>query len=147
MTFVVLVGSMLSMVPRAGPAVPRAYQRQRDTVLCDHALYAFVTTGLRLLAATVTRNMSQAELLAILIFLPIVLVSNIHTPLEVMPPWFQRVVSLNPLAHYIDLTYGILLRGAGLDILWGARTLHGLIGRIGVWLRRVALPQAVRVDA
>jgi len=27
-------------------------------------------------------------------------------------------VSFNPLSHFIDLTYGILLRGAGLDIVW-----------------------------
>ena len=74
--------------------------------------------GIGLLAATVTRNLSQAGLLAILLFVPIVLVSGIHTPNEGLARWFQIIVSFNPLSHFIDLTYGILLRGAGLDIVW-----------------------------
>ena len=118
MTFVVVVGSILSVFVVLGPVFHVHIRGSLPLYFAITALYAFATTGLGLLAATVTRNLSQAGLLAVLLFLPIVLVSGIHTPIEVMSPWFRTIVSFNPLAHYIDLTYGILLRGAGLDIIW-----------------------------
>jgi len=137
MTFVVLIGSMLSVFIVLGPVFHVAIKGSLALFFAITAVYAFTTTGLGLLAATLTRNMSQAGLLAILVFLPIVLVSNIHTPLEVMSPWFHRLVSLNPLAHYIDLTYGILLRGAGLAIMWKhvlyMASLGGLVFGVSVW--------------
>ena len=137
MTFVVVAGSMLSVFVVLGPVFHVHIRGSLLLFFAITALYAFATTGLGLLAATLTRNLSQAGLLAILLFLPIVLVSGIHTPIEVMSRWFQVLVSLNPLAHYIDLTYGILLRGAGLDIIWKhvlyMASLGGLVFGFSVW--------------
>ena len=137
MTLVVVVGSMLSVFVVLGPVFHVHIRGSLTLFFAITALYAFAMTGLGLLAATVTRNLSQAGLLAILLFLPIVLVSGIHTPIEVMSPWFQILVSLNPLAHYIDLTYGILLRGAGLDIIWKhvlyMASLGGLVFGFSAW--------------
>ena len=137
MTFVVVAGSMLSVFVVLGPVFHVHIRGSLLLFFGITALYAFATTGLGLLAATLTRNLSQAGLLAVLLFLPIVLVSGIHTPIEVMSRWFQVLVSLNPLAHYIDLTYGILLRGAGLDIIWKhvlyMASLGGLVFGFSVW--------------
>jgi ABC-2 type transport system permease protein len=101
------------------------------------ALYGFTSSGLGLFIATVTRNLSQAGMLAIFTFVPIILFSGIHTPDEGMPRWLHAIVLFNPLAHYIDATYSILLRGAGLDLVWDSVLAMALLGgavfSFGVW--------------
>ena len=47
------------------------------------------------------------------------------------------VMTFSPLRYYIDITYGVMLKGAGLDLLWkpvGAMLLLGgaLFG-FGMW--------------
>jgi ABC-2 type transport system permease protein len=92
---------------------------------------------LGLFIATVTRNLSQAGMLAIFTFVPIILFSGIHTPDEGMPGWLHAIVLFNPLAHYINATYSILLRGAGLDLVWDSVLAMALLGGavfgFGVW--------------
>lgn len=34
-----------------------------------------------------------------------------------MPEWLSLSTQVSPLRHYIDLAYGILLKGADIDIL------------------------------
>jgi len=44
---------------------------------------------------------------------------------------------LSPLSYYIEMGYGILLKGAGLDILWDSLLSLALLGSLifsfGVW--------------
>jgi ABC-2 type transport system permease protein len=82
------------------------------------ALYAFTNAGLGLTAATFARNSAQVGLVVLLMVMPIVLLSGTWTPMESMPPWLRALMYLSPLRHYIEIAYGILLRGAGLDVLW-----------------------------
>ena len=137
MTLVVLVGSMMTVFIMLGPVFHIPIRGSLILFFAITALYSFTATGLGLLAATVTRNLSQAGLLAILLFIPITLVSGIHTPLEGMSHWFQIIVWFNPLSHYIDMTYGVLLRGAGFNILWKhvlyMASLGGLVFGFSVW--------------
>jgi ABC-2 type transport system permease protein len=35
-----------------------------------------------------------------------------------MPEWLRVVMTLSPLRHFVDIVYSILLRGAGLSVLW-----------------------------
>ena len=82
------------------------------------ALYAFTNAGLGLTAATFARNSAQVGLVVLLMVMPIVLLSGTWTPMESMPSWLRSLMYLSPLRHYIEIAYGILLRGAGLDVLW-----------------------------
>jgi len=50
--------------------------------------------------------------------MPIIMLSGTWTPMESMPAWLRSLMYLSPLRHYIEIAYGILLRGAGLGILW-----------------------------
>jgi ABC-2 type transport system permease protein len=47
------------------------------------------------------------------------------------------IMAISPLRYYIDITYGVLLKGAGLDILWksvGAMVLlGGGLFAFGMW--------------
>jgi len=101
------------------------------------ALYAFVNAGLGLAAATFARNSAQVGLVVLLMVMPIVMLSGTWTPLESMPPWLRGLMSVSPLRHFIDVAYGILLRGAGLDVLWDSVLAMAVIGvalfALGLW--------------
>jgi ABC-2 type transport system permease protein len=82
------------------------------------AIFAFTNAGLGLAAATFARNSGQTGLLVLLIVMPIVCLSGTWTPLESMPGWLRTAMMLSPLRHFVDIVYSILLRGAGLAVLW-----------------------------
>jgi hypothetical protein len=60
----------------------------------------------------------QTGLLVLLIVMPIVTLSGTWTPFESMPSWLRVAMTLSPLRHFVDIIYSILLRGAGLNVLW-----------------------------
>ncbi|HEY9661425.1 MAG TPA: ABC transporter permease, partial [Allocoleopsis sp.] len=64
----------------------------------------------------------QVVLTTFFINMPMVETSGATAPVESMPPFFQVLSLLNPMRHYIAIVRGILLKGAGLDVLW----LHAL---------------------
>ena len=35
-----------------------------------------------------------------------------------MPVWIQRIMQLAPTTHFVDITQGVLFRGAGLRAMW-----------------------------
>jgi ABC-2 type transport system permease protein len=100
-------------------------------------LYVFSTAGLGLVAATLSRNLAQVGMLTIMILAPMILLSGVWTPPEAMLPGFRQAMYLSPLFYYIEMGYGILLKGAELDILWdsllGLTLLGSLIFSVGVW--------------
>jgi ABC-2 type transport system permease protein len=101
------------------------------------ALYAFTNAGLGLLAGTFARNSAQVGLLVMLMVMPMVMLSGTHTPLESMPAWLRNLMSISPMRYFIDITYGILLRGAGLDVLWDSVLAMAALGvvlfALGMW--------------
>ncbi len=101
------------------------------------ALYAFTTAGFGLFAGTVTRNQAQVGMVTLLVVAPMLLLSGITTPFEAMPAWIQALMALSPLRYYIDVTYGIFLKGAGVDVLWDSvlalAVLGGALFGFGMW--------------
>ncbi len=82
------------------------------------ALYAFTNAGLGLVLSTLARSTAQVGLLILLILVPILQLSGTWSPIESEPEFLQLVMNLSPLRHFVTVTYGILLRGVGLDVLW-----------------------------
>ena len=143
MTVVILVGLSLSLFAVAAPIfrVP-----MRGSLLLFYAvttLYVFTTAGLGMFAATLARNVAQMGLLAVLMVVPLILVSGTWTPPEAMPVWMRAATYVSPMRHYIDLTYGILFKGAGLDLLWDSvvaiAVLGGAVFTFGLWRFRQQL--------
>ena len=101
------------------------------------ALFTFTNAGLGLVAATFARNSGQVGMVLLLIVMPIIVLSGIWTQLETMPTWLTGLMFFSPLRHYIDIAYGILLRGAGLELLWDSVLIMLLLGSslfaIGLW--------------
>jgi len=101
------------------------------------AVYVLATSGLGLFIATLSRNLGQVSMLVIVVLLPMLLLSGSWTPPEAMPEPLRAAMVISPLYYYIELGYGILLKGAGLDVLWdsllGLAVLGAVIFGFGVW--------------
>ncbi len=94
------------------------------------ALYAFANAGLGLLAATFTRRTAQVGMLMLLTVMPIIMLSGIRAPLESMPGWLQAAIWFSPLRHFLEVGYGILLRGAGVAELSDSIAVIAALGAV-----------------
>lgn len=137
MTVVILVGLSFSLFVVAAPLFHVPMRGSLVLFYCVTALYVFTNAGLGLFAATIARNVAQMGLLAILMVVPLILVSGTWTPPEAMPVWMRIGTYVSPMRHYIDVSYGILFKGAGLDLLWDSvaaiAVLGGAVFGFGVW--------------
>jgi ABC-2 type transport system permease protein len=101
------------------------------------AVFVVTSAGFGLLAATLTRNQAQVGMLTLLVMAPMLMLSGIASPFEAMPAWVQGLMALSPLRYYVDVTMGILLKGAGLDLLWRSVITMTVLGAaffaLGMW--------------
>lgn len=81
-------------------------------------LYTCTLAGIGILIATMTRNMAQAGMMVILILAPMMFLSGAWTPPEAMPIVMRLGMYVSPLYYFINASYGILMKGAGLSVLW-----------------------------
>ena len=99
--------------------------------------YTFAAAGIGLVIGTFARSAAQVGMLVFLLVLPMIMLSGTHSRFESMPVWLQTVMSVSPMHHYVDITLGILLRGAGLELLWRSVAALALMGTVlfavGCW--------------
>ncbi|MDR3567212.1 MAG: ABC transporter permease [Syntrophobacteraceae bacterium] len=140
MAAVILAGTTLSLfgVLRYCFDVPI-----RGSIILFYAvtlLYVFTTAGLGLVISTIARNLGQAGMMAIITYGPMIFLSGAWTPPEAMPHFIRVLMLLSPLHYYIDASYGVLLKGAGLNLLWGSVLGMGTLGAglfgLGMWRMR-----------
>jgi ABC-2 type transport system permease protein len=67
--------------------------------------------------STVAQNQLQAMQMAMLFFLPSLLLSGFLFPYRGMPDWAQWIGEIFPLTHFMRIVRGIMLKGAGLGDL------------------------------
>ncbi len=100
-------------------------------------LYVFASSGLGLFIATLSRNLGQVVMLVLLIMMPMLLLSGAWTPPEAMPTLLREAMHLSPLFYLTEMSYAILLKGAGMEILWKQMLQLALLGSVvfafGVW--------------
>lgn len=137
MTMVILLGTALSVSLILHGVFHVPMKGSLTLFFAVTALYSFAMSGLGLFVATLSRNLAQAAMLTILLMMPILLLSGAWTPPEAMPPVIRQAMYISPLYYYIEMSYGILLKGAGLKILWdslfGLTLLGSLVFSFGVW--------------
>ena len=137
MTLVILAGTAMSLfgilhgifdVPMRGSLV---------LYFTMTTLYVFTTAGLGLVAATIATNQAQVSLMTILVVAPMINLSGTWTPPEAMPLLLRDLMQLSPLYHFVTISYGIQLKGIGLDILWPSilsmLSLGGSLFGFGMW--------------
>ncbi|MDG3064614.1 ABC transporter permease [Thauera mechernichensis] len=91
-------------------------------------LYLFAATSIGIFMGTLARNMPQFGLMAILVLLPLQILSGALTPRESMPELVSTLMAFTPTTHYVSLAQGVLFRGAGLDVVWPQFLMVALIG-------------------
>lgn len=114
MTGVILCGVALSLFLILIPLFAIPVKGSLLLFFALSGLYVFTTAGLGLFAATIARNLAQAGMLSILILAPMLFLSGAWTPPEAMPVWLRGLMYVSPLHYYLDIAFGILLKGQGL---------------------------------
>jgi ABC-2 type transport system permease protein len=137
MTLVILMGTAVSLFLVLDLVFRIPIKGSLPLFFAVTALYTIATSGLGLYIATMSRNLAQAAMLAILILMPMIFLSGAWTPPEAMPAGLRQAMYLSPLYYFIEMGYGILLKGAGLDVLrdslLGLTLLGTTIFGLGVW--------------
>ncbi|MCK4574015.1 MAG: ABC transporter permease [candidate division Zixibacteria bacterium] len=82
------------------------------------ALYLLTTLGIGLFFSTVTSTQQQAMFFAWFFLIFALLTSGFFTPIANMPQWTQYITYLNPMRYFMEITRGIMMKGAGfVDLL------------------------------
>jgi drug efflux transport system permease protein len=80
--------------------------------------YLFVSLSLGILISSKANSQAEAMQLAFLTVLPSVFFSGYIFPRETIPAILYPISYLVPATYFINITRGIILRGAGLQQLW-----------------------------
>jgi ABC-2 type transport system permease protein len=81
-------------------------------------LALLVSLGIGLLGSTIARTQQEAIFLIFFLMLPFIFLSGFFFPIEAMPRVLQWISYLIPLRYLLVITRGIILKGAGITILW-----------------------------
>ena len=137
MGLVILLGIAISVFIIIIPAFHLPFKGSIGLFFAICALYVFTTSGISLFIATISRSLGQVSLLVVLLLMPIILLSGAWTPPEAMPPIIHTAMFISPLYYFNKITYAIILKGAGFDILWesilGLAALGVFFFSFGVW--------------
>jgi len=74
--------------------------------------------GIGTFLSTVSRSANQTQLIGFFVNPPLAMLSGALTPIEAMPHWVQPVTLLNPIAHFASVARAVLVKGAGVDVVW-----------------------------
>lgn len=143
MGLVVLVAAGLSLIFVVQGALKVPISGSVPLFLCGAALHLFAATSIGIFMATVARSMPQFGMLLILVLLPLQMLSGGSTPRESMPGAVQEIMMLAPTTHFVELSQGILYRGAGLDVVWTSFLCLLLIGGIFFSIALVRFRRAI----
>jgi ABC-2 type transport system permease protein len=92
--------------------------------------YIFVSLSLGILISSKAGTQAQAMQLAFLTILPSIFFSGYIFPRETMPKFFYVLSYFVPATYFINITRGVILRGAGWAHLWTDGMALFLIGTI-----------------
>ncbi len=115
---ILLCGIALSLFLIVIPVFEVPFQGEFWLFFFVSAVYVYAMSGLGILIATISKNLAQVMIVSILLIMPIVLLSGAFTPPEAMPEWEQPLMKISPLYYYIDMGFGIILKGSDLSLIW-----------------------------
>lgn len=86
--------------------------------LAGTTIYLAAAAAIGILLGIVAKSMAQFGLLAVLVIMPIVMLSGGMSPVESQPDMNQPITWLLPSRHYMTFAQAVVFRGAGIDIVW-----------------------------
>jgi ABC-2 type transport system permease protein len=90
--------------------------------------YLLVELGKGLVISIISRTQHQAFLLVMMIGMIDFMFTGYAAPVESMPKVAQIAANVVPANHWLNILRGILLKGAGLDVLWPQVLALGILG-------------------
>ncbi len=93
-------------------------------------LFMFVTLGIGVLISSVSQNQGQAIQLALMTLLPQVMLSGLIFPLSSMAAGVRWIGYVLPLTYFIEISRGVMLRGAPIGALWAPFLYLAIIGAV-----------------
>ncbi len=130
MTLVVLAASACALFIVIRGALKTPIEGSIVLFMAGASLDLFATTSLGFFLGTIARSMPQFGLLAILVLVPMQILSGASSPRESMPKLVQEIMLVAPNTHFVMLAQAILFRGAGFSTVWPNFAALVLIGAI-----------------
>jgi drug efflux transport system permease protein len=87
-------------------------------VLAACACCVLTGIGLGTFISTLVRTANQTQLISFFVNPPLAMLSGGLTPIEAMPKWVQPLTLANPIAHFATIARDVLIKGAGLDVVY-----------------------------
>jgi len=116
--FVITVAVALSLLLVVRLLLHIPVQGSLPLFLLGVMLYQFFAAAIGIFLGTIARSMPQLGLLFMLVAVPMMLLSGANTPVESMPLPVQYIMQASPATHFVAFAKSILLRGAGVDVVW-----------------------------
>src|SRR5271165_2958287 len=116
--FVITVATWLSLTLVVRLLLHIPVQGSVPLFIAGVMIYLFFSTSIGIYLGTIARSMPQLGLLYILVAVPMMLLSGANTPIESMPRALQYIMQASPATHFVAFAQSILLRGAGIDVVW-----------------------------
>lgn len=116
--FVITVATWLSLTFVVRLLLHIPVQGSVPLFIAGVMFYLFFSTSIGIYLGTIARSMPQLGLLFILVAVPMMLLSGANTPIESMPLALQYIMQVSPATHFVAFAKSILLRGAGIDVVW-----------------------------
>ena len=130
MGLVVLMAAMLSLIFVVQGVLGAPVQGSLLLFMLIAACHLFATTAMGIFMATMARTMPQFGMLAVLILLPLQMLSGGTTPRESMPVLVQYVMLASPTTHFVRAAQAVLYRGADLSVVWSSILTILVIGAV-----------------
>jgi len=80
--------------------------------------YLLVELGKGMVVSVISRTQNQAFMLVMMVGMVDFMFTGYAAPVESMPQVLRTVARVIPAYHWLTILRGILLKGAGLDVLW-----------------------------
>jgi ABC-2 type transport system permease protein len=116
--FVLLMGMAGLALAVAGLVFQVPFRGSLLLVLTACACCVLTGIGIGTFISTLARSANQTLLIGFFINPPLAALSGAFTPIEAMPTWIQPWTVLNPIAHFAAIARSVLVRGAGLEVVY-----------------------------
>lgn len=93
-------------------------------------LFLFVTLSVGVLISSVSETQGQAIQLTMMTLLPQILLSGFIFPVASMAAGVRWIAYLLPLKYFVDISRGVMLRGAPISALWFPLLMLAVLGAV-----------------
>ncbi len=97
-------------------------------LLLGASLFLLAALGLGLMLSTFSRTQQQAFALTFILLNPLYILSGFAFPIAAMPTVLRWFTLINPLRYFLVVIRAVLLKGAGVDVLWQPLSAMALLG-------------------